>query len=193
MSLVKTSILKCFRKESTDIAVLFVFLLAPSSPPVNVTVVAHDSTTISVAWQPVPKEYRNGKIIGYLSFIDDNNISIAELLDSNEVQKFYNASQKLPNGTIVSCWSTDDKNAHICGAYIKLDDGKEDQAQNVTFTRLRKFTTYWVHVGAETSAGYSISNGIIEVTTGEDGKKSTFNSFSKMMKNKLNGPKTYFS
>lgn len=185
MSLVKTSVLKCFRKESTDIAVLFVFLLAPSSPPVNVTVVAHNSTTISVAWQPVPKEYRNGKIIGYWLIIYDNygsieephdsieepHGSIEEPLDRNEVQKFYNASQKLPNGTIISCLSTFHHDyGHICFAYIKLDDGKEDQAQNVTVTRLRKFTNYWVHVGAETSAGSSISNGSIQVETGEDGK-----------------------
>lgn len=171
MSMVKTSFLRCFRKESTDIAVLFVFLLAPSSAPVNVTAVAHNSTTISVAWQPVPKKKRNGKIIGYWLIIDDTNSSIRQLLYRNDVTNFSDALKKHPNGTIISCRLTlDDDDGQFCGVYIKVDDGKEDQAQNVTFTGLRKFTPYWVHVGARTSAGYSISNGSIEVTTGEAGR-----------------------
>ena len=162
MSLVKTSVLKCFRKESTDIAVLFVFLLAPSSPPVNVTAVAHNSTTISVAWQPVPKEYRNGKIIGYWLIIHDNHSSL---------EKFYKASEKHANDTIIRCWSTFDGNYdHICDEYVEVDDGKEDQAQNVTFTRLRKFTTYWIEVEAETSAGFSMPSDSIHVRTSEAGK-----------------------
>ncbi|XP_068751750.1 protein sidekick-1-like [Montipora capricornis] len=37
----------------------------PSSPPVNITAYVHNSTTISVAWLPVPKEHRNGRIILY--------------------------------------------------------------------------------------------------------------------------------
>lgn len=171
MSMVKTSFLRCFRKESTDIAVLFVFLLAPSRSPVNVTAVAHNSTTISVAWQPVPKEYRNGKIIDYLLIIHDNHSSVWKFLDSGGEQKFYNASEKHPNETIISCWSTfDDNYSDICLAYIKVDDGKEDQAQNVTFTRLRKFTTYWIEVEAETSAGSSMPSDRIHVRTSEAGK-----------------------
>lgn len=171
MSMVKTSFLRCFRKESTDIAVLFVFLLVPSSPPVNVTAVAHNSTTIIVAWQPVPKKNRNGKIIGYWLIIDNTNSSIKQLLGRSDTQKVSYALEKPPNGTITSCWLTvDDVDGHICGAYVKVDDGKEDQAQNFTFTGLRKFTPYWVHVGAQTSAGYLISNDSIEVTTGEAGR-----------------------
>lgn len=170
MSMVKTSFLRCFRKESTDIAVLFVFHLAPSSPP-NVTAVAHNSTTLIVAWQPVPKECRNGKIIGYWSITGDTNSSIRQLLDRNEVKEAYDTLGRHPNGTFTTCWLTlHDYYGHICGAYIKVDDGKEDEAQNVTFTGLRKFTPYWVHVGARTSAGYSISSGSIEVTTGEAGR-----------------------
>ena len=166
MSMVKTSFLRCFRKESTDIAVLFVFLLAPSSPPVNVTAVAHNSTTISVAWQPVPKENRNGKIIGYWLIIHDIHSSVWEFLDRNE---FYDALEKHPNATI--CWSAfKDDYGHICVAYIKVDDGEEDQAQNVTFTRLRKFTTYWIKVGAENNADSSMPSKIIEKKTGQDGK-----------------------
>ena len=170
MSMVKTSFLRCFRKESTDIAVLFVFHLAPSSPP-NVTAVAHNSTTISVAWQPVPKKKRNGKIIGYWLIIDATNSSIRQLLSRSEAKNFSDALEKHPNGTIIACWLIlDDDYGHVCGAYIKVDDGKEDKAQNDTFTGLRKFTPYWVHVGARTSAGYSIPNGSIEVTTGEAGR-----------------------
>ncbi|XP_068752680.1 phosphatidylinositol phosphatase PTPRQ-like [Montipora capricornis] len=37
----------------------------PSSPPVNITAYVHNSTTISVAWLPVPRQYRNGRIISY--------------------------------------------------------------------------------------------------------------------------------
>ncbi|XP_068739071.1 MAM and fibronectin type III domain-containing protein 1-like [Montipora capricornis] len=37
----------------------------PSSPPVDVTAYVHNSTTISVAWLPVPREDRNGRIIEY--------------------------------------------------------------------------------------------------------------------------------
>ena len=171
MSMVKTSFLRCFRKESTDIAVLFVFHLAPSSPPVNVTAVPQNSTKISVAWQPVPKKNRNGKIIGYWLIIDDTNSSIRQLLRRKEVKNFLDALEKHPNGTITTCWLIlDDDYGHICGAYIKVDDGKEDEAQNVIFTGLRKFTPYWVHVGARTSAGYSISSGSIEVKTGEAGR-----------------------
>lgn len=166
MSMVKTSFLRCFRKESTDIAVLFVFLLVPSSSPVNVTAVAHNSTTISVAWQPVPKEYRNGKIIAYLLITYTESL---ELEPYKVVQNFFNASRKHSNGTIISCRSYDN-NVHGCGAYIKVDDGKEDQAQNVTISRLRKFTTYRIEVKAETSAGPSMHSESIQVRTSEAGK-----------------------
>ncbi|XP_068689584.1 protein sidekick-1-like isoform X2 [Montipora foliosa] len=43
----------------------------PSSPPVNVTAYVHNSTTICVAWLPVPRENRNGRIIKY--HLDMNN------------------------------------------------------------------------------------------------------------------------
>lgn len=62
---------------------------APSSPPVNVTAVAHNSTTIIVAWQPVPKKNRNGKIIGYWLIIDDTNSSIRQLLYRKGAKKFF--------------------------------------------------------------------------------------------------------
>ena len=137
----------------------------------NVTAVAHSSTTIRVAWQPVPKKNRNGKIIGYWLIIDDTNSSIRQLLRRKEVKNFLDALEKHPNGTITTCWLIlDDDYGHICGAYIKVDDGKEDQAQNFNFTALRKFTPYWVHVGAQTSGGYLMSNDSIKVTTGEAGR-----------------------
>lgn len=43
----------------------------PSHPPVNGTSVVHNSTTISISWEAVPEQYRNGIIIGY-------NVSIVE-------------------------------------------------------------------------------------------------------------------
>ena len=168
MSMVKTSFLRCFRKGSTDIAVLFVFLLAPISLPVIVAAVAHNSATISVAWQPVPKEDRNGKIIGYLLIIYTESW---ELKIYEVVENFFDTSRQHSNGTIIRCWSSSyDNNGHGCGAYIKVDDGKEDQAQNVTFSRLRKFTTYWIKVGAETSAGSLMPSDGIQVKTSEAGK-----------------------
>ena len=43
----------------------------PSHAPVNVTSVAHNSTTISVSWEAVPEQHRNGKIIAYIVNIYD--------------------------------------------------------------------------------------------------------------------------
>lgn len=38
----------------------------PSHAPVNGTSVAHNSTTISVSWEAVPEQHRNGEIIAYV-------------------------------------------------------------------------------------------------------------------------------
>lgn len=121
-------------------SVLFVFLLAPSSPPVNVSVVVHNSTAISVAWDPVPKEHRNGKIISYLLILDENGLQ--------------NHPKKDP----------------ICGEEIEVNVVDEDESENVTVDRLRKFTTYNVSVTANTSAGSSRPSDVINVKTGQDGK-----------------------
>ena len=175
MFVVRTSVLKCFRKGSTDIAVLFIFLLAPSSPPVNVTAFAHNSTTISVAWLPVPKEHRNGKIISYwLIIYDDYNDSICDAyveVNDGEEHKSQNFSKEHRNVTIFSYRPIIGGNHdYICGTDIEVHDGEEDKAENVTVTRLRKFTTYWVHVGASTSAGSSNGSVGIGVKTREDGE-----------------------
>ncbi|XP_074627585.1 protein sidekick-like isoform X3 [Acropora palmata] len=111
---------------------------APSSPPVNVSVVVHNSTAISVAWDPVPKEHRNGKIISYLLILDENGLQ--------------NHPKKDP----------------ICGEENEVNVVDEDESENVTVDRLRKFTTYNVSVTANTSAGSSRPSDVINVTTSQD-------------------------
>ena len=159
MFIVKTSVLKCFRKEKYEIHLfvswkvlilasspscvflmkhlyrfsLFMFFLAPSSPPVNITVGAHNSTAIYVAWLPVPKEHRNGIIIAYR-------------LDLNS------------------------GSSHTPGKDIILTYGGEDEPQNVTFLGLHKFTEYTVRVTAKTSVGNSEASQGITVKTHQDGK-----------------------
>lgn len=40
----------------------------PTRAPTNVTVVTRDSSSIRVTWQPIPKEYHNGVLLGYIVF-----------------------------------------------------------------------------------------------------------------------------
>ena len=49
-------------------------------------------------------------------------------------------------------------------------DGKEDDDQNVTVSKLCKYKTYTIMVSAETSKGPSISSTGFSVRTAEDGK-----------------------
>ena len=44
----------------------------PSLAPVNGRRVVHNSTTISISWEAVPEEHRNGIIIGYIVNIYDD-------------------------------------------------------------------------------------------------------------------------
>ena len=56
----------------------------PSHAPVNVTSVVHNSTTISVFWEAVPEQHRNGIIIGYI-------VSVTEVT-SDTVYMYLNSS-----------------------------------------------------------------------------------------------------
>ena len=129
-------------------SVLFVFLLAPRSPPVNVKVVVDSSTEISVVWDPVPKELRKGKIISYLLIVDDDHSPICK-------------ENRPPNHP---------KEDPICVKEIEVKNVDEDKSVKVPVVRLRKFTTYNVSVTASTSAGSSRPSNVINVTTDQDGK-----------------------
>lgn len=40
----------------------------PTKAPTNVTATTTDSSSIRVTWQPIPKEYHNGILLGYIVF-----------------------------------------------------------------------------------------------------------------------------
>lgn len=51
------------------------FLLVPSLPPSNVTAQGMNSSSVLVSWGPVPKEGRDGIVIGYGLFYSKHDVS----------------------------------------------------------------------------------------------------------------------
>ena len=47
---------------------VFSLLPVPSKPPTNVKVVSSTLSSIKVSWGPIPKDGRNGNILGYVVF-----------------------------------------------------------------------------------------------------------------------------
>ena len=46
--------------------VLFILILAPEGPPLNVSITAESSSSLSVTWKPPEEDKRNGKIVNYI-------------------------------------------------------------------------------------------------------------------------------
>ncbi len=54
-----------------DGIITFLLYLVPDRGPVNVTGLNISSTAVNISWGLIPKEYRNGIIIGYRLYYDD--------------------------------------------------------------------------------------------------------------------------
>jgi len=71
--------------------------LAPTKPPANIRSVAVTSTSISIAWDPVPCSYRNTNITGYsVSYnVEANNFNITINLGTTD-EKYMKATGLIP-------------------------------------------------------------------------------------------------
>ena len=52
---------------------LFSLLPVPTRPPTNVKVVSSTFSSIKVSWGPIPPDYRNGVILGYVVFYGESS------------------------------------------------------------------------------------------------------------------------
>ena len=74
--------------EVEDGCLMIIFFFSvPSRPPVNVTTTPLNSTSFLVAWQPLPLQYANGIIIGYVVTLENMADGLQLLIETVNVNQ----------------------------------------------------------------------------------------------------------